>query len=133
MTSKCPVKVNQAAFLIEGSQTEFLVADYGSDCFVQISQVGKVGKLIKAVRDKPDHLDGFSTYTITNLLGADDEKIDVLARQIVEELNSKPPYKSLLLGYSCKKLPPFSTILSVLKDLGLKLNNVNAIPPPIAM
>ena len=38
-------------------------------------QVGKVGKLIKAVRDKPDHLDGFSTYTITSLLGADDEKV----------------------------------------------------------
>jgi len=133
MTSQCPVKVRQAAFSIEGSRTEFLVADYKSDCFVQITQVGKVGKLIKAVRDKPDHLDGYSTYTITSLLGADDEKIDVLARQIVEELNSKPPYKSLLLGYSCKKLPPFSTILSVLRDLGLKSNTGNAIPPPISM
>ena len=40
-----------------------------------IVQVGKVGKIVKAVRDKPDHLDGFSTYTITNLLGADDEKV----------------------------------------------------------
>ena len=39
MTSKCPVKVKQAAFVIEGSNTEFLVADYGTDCFVQISQV----------------------------------------------------------------------------------------------
>ena len=39
MTSQCPVKVKQAAFLIKGSQTEFLVADYGSDCFVQITQV----------------------------------------------------------------------------------------------
>ena len=36
---KCSVKVNQGAFLIEGVSTEFLVADYGSDCFVQISQV----------------------------------------------------------------------------------------------
>lgn len=133
MTSQCPIKVKQAAFLVDECRTEFLIADYGSDCFVQITQVGKVGKLIKAVRDKPDHLDGFSTYTITSLLGADDEKIDVLARQIVEELNSTPPYKSLLLGYSCKKLPPFSTILSVLKDLGLKSNKGNAAPLPISM
>ena len=39
MTSQCPVKVRQAAFLIEGSRTEFLIADYKSDCFVQITQV----------------------------------------------------------------------------------------------
>ena len=37
-----------------------------------------MGKLIKAVRDKPDSLDGFSTYTITNLLGADDEKVFIM-------------------------------------------------------
>ncbi|KAL5246613.1 hypothetical protein ACHWQZ_G018730 [Mnemiopsis leidyi] len=95
-------------------------------------KVGKVGKLIKAVRDKPDHLEGFSTYTITNLLGASDEKIDVLARQIVAELNKSPPYKSLLLGFSCKKIPPFTLILNILKNLGLKSVVHNAVPLPIA-
>ena len=39
MTGQCPVKVKQAAYKIGNQNTEFLIADYGSICFVQITQV----------------------------------------------------------------------------------------------
>jgi len=119
MTGQCPVKVKQAAYKIGNQNTEFLIADYGSICFVQITQIGKVGKLTFAARDKPDNLEGNSTFTINSLIGIENEKVDVLARQIVAELNKSPPYKTLLLGYSCIADPPFRKIISILKDLGL--------------
>lgn len=117
--TKCPVKVRQAGFVLEEKETEFLTADYGSHFFVQITQVGKVGRLILASRDKPNEVEGHSTFSITNLLGLEDERVDLLARQIVEKLNISPPYKPLLLSYSCKTHPPLQTLVKILSDLGI--------------
>jgi len=117
--NKCPVKVKQAGFVLEEKETEFLTADYGSHLLVQITQVGKVGRLVLASRDKPAEVEGHSTFSITYLLGSEDEKVDLLARQIVERLNLSPPYKPLLLSYSCSTHPPLQTLIKVLADLGV--------------
>lgn len=119
MSMKCPILVKKKGFVIDNTPTEFVVVDYKTHLLIQITQVGRVGKLVRALRDKPDQLDGNSTFTISNFLGSNDDKLDVLALQLVTALNLHPPYKSLLLAYSCKTSPSISTLLNILRDIGI--------------
>lgn len=121
MSTSCPVKFRTTTRTLNSIPTEFILADYGSHLLFQITQVGKVGWLVKATRDKPEILDGKSTFSIVNLLGPDEERVDLLARIVVEKVNLKPPYKSLLLGYSCNKHHPTpKEVCEVLGELGIK-------------
>lgn len=117
MHNKCPIKSVQSSYKFEDKTTDFVLVDYGSHIFFQVTQVGKVGRLVQATRDKPHHLEGRSTFSISNLLGTEDEQVDLVARQLVEKLNKVPPYKHLLLSYCCLDQLPIKAIHSIFDKL----------------
>lgn len=78
----------------------YLIVVFANQVFVIITQVNKVGSVLKAWSEP--RIDGGSRYLIENMLGRrDDPLLNLYARQLVERFNQVSP-KPLLLAISLK-------------------------------
>eukprot|EP00160_Parvularia_atlantis_P000239 Unigene10194_Nuclearia_a/m.31131 Unigene10194_Nuclearia_a/g.31131 ORF Unigene10194_Nuclearia_a/g.31131 Unigene10194_Nuclearia_a/m.31131 type:complete len:143 (-) Unigene10194_Nuclearia_a:52-480(-) len=101
-TSPFPITTRQHVTVVRGVRTELLAQAYADHILLIVSQLGKVGSLIRASRNVDEHGRGTGTYSIHCLLGRrDDETLMVYAREIVERVASaqgEGNVRPLLLG-----------------------------------
>lgn len=104
-----PVTVLHAA-LVGGSHTDLVVTRYTNRLFLAVTQVGKLGTICEARRDKLQEGSGLEfpgagrvIYSVTVLLGQDKEEVSLLARILAEKLELTQP---LVLCVGIKNLSP---------------------------
>lgn len=123
---KCFPAVNQAQVVNEaGVVSEIVCSSYDDYHFVNISQIGKMGTVIRVWSNKLEGV-GEASYDMTTLLGKrDDPLLDVYARQIIEKVavHSNRP---LILGIALK---PEGRDAKTFQDILNKLFEINTWTP----
>jgi proteasome assembly chaperone 3 len=85
----------------DGLVTDIVCTTYDDYHFVNITQLQKMGTVIRAWSNKLEGL-GDTSYEMSTLLGKrDDPLLDVYARQIIEKVSARSN-KPLLLGVALK-------------------------------
>jgi len=93
-TSKAPV-TTLVATKVDGVHTDLVVTDYSDRLFIVVSQLGKLGTICEARREKAqtqqgggigDEGAGRPVYTVSTLLGKESEEVELVARLLAEKL-----------------------------------------------
>jgi len=97
-TSKAPV-TSLTATKVGGVHTDLVVTDYSDRLFIVVSQLGKLGTICEARREKAqsqqggigDEGAGRPVYTVSTLLGKESEEVELVARLLAEKLALRKP------------------------------------------
>lgn len=92
-TSKAPV-TSLTATKVAGVHTDLVVTDYSDRLFIVVSQLGKLGTICEARREKAQSQQGGigeegagrPVYTVSTLLGKESEEVELVARLLAEKL-----------------------------------------------
>jgi len=79
---------------VGGVNTDLVITDYSDRLFVVVSQLGKLGTICEARREKAqsqqggagDEGAGRPVYTVSTLLGKESEEVELVARLLAEKL-----------------------------------------------
>ena len=118
---KCFPAVNQAQVVNEaGVVSEIVCSSYDDYHFVNISQMDKMGTIVRARATKLEGL-GEMRYEMTTMLGKrDDPLLDVYARQIIEKIavhSRKPLILGIALIQEGRDAKTFQDILNKLFEV----------------
>lgn len=93
--SKAPV-TSLTTSKVGGVTTDLVVTDYSDRLFIVVSQLGKLGTICEARREKAqsqqggvasgDEGAGRPVYTVSTLLGKESEEVELVARLLAEKL-----------------------------------------------
>lgn len=91
--------------LVDGTPTDLVVTRYTDRLFVCVTQLGKVGSLVEARRERVEAggPGGREVYTVTVLLGQEREEVVLVARILAQRLQLATP---LLLSVGARELTP---------------------------
>eukprot|EP01088_Endostelium_zonatum_P009091 TRINITY_DN22289_c0_g1_i1.p1 TRINITY_DN22289_c0_g1~~TRINITY_DN22289_c0_g1_i1.p1 ORF type:complete len:201 (-),score=56.96 TRINITY_DN22289_c0_g1_i1:28-630(-) len=119
-----PIKGWHFAKKVDGVATEFVVTFYSDQIFILITQLKKVGTIIKVTQDDTageyDELSGEPNISLRVLLGKrDSPEIEILARQLGQLWSPKP----ILLCTGIKNLEKtgIKRIVDIIKEERAKL------------
>lgn len=105
-----PPNTRLHAALVEGVHTDLVVTRYTDRLFLAVTQVGKLGTICEARRDRVEEGTGLGgtrqgrvIYSVALLLGQDKEEVSLLARILAEKLELNQP---LVLCVGIKVLTP---------------------------
>jgi len=91
--SKAPV-TSLTATTVGGVHTDLVVTNYSDRLFIVVSQLGKLGTICEARREKAqsqqggvgDEGAGRPVYSVATLLGKESEEVELVARLLAEKL-----------------------------------------------
>jgi len=91
--SKAPV-TSLTATIVGGVHTDLVVTNYSDRLFIVVSQLGKLGTICEARREKAqsqqggvgDEGAGRPVYSVATLLGKESEEVELVARLLAEKL-----------------------------------------------
>lgn len=92
--SKAPV-TSLTTSKVGGVTTDLVVTDYSDRLFIVVSQLGKLGTICEARREKAQSQQGGASgdegagrpvYTVSTLLGKESEEVELVARLLAEKL-----------------------------------------------
>jgi hypothetical protein len=92
--SKAPVTTLNTT-KVNGVNTDLVITDYSDRLFIVVSQLGKLGTICEARREKAqsqqggvvgDEGAGRPVYTVSTLLGKEIEEVELVARLLAEKL-----------------------------------------------
>jgi len=91
--SKAPVTTLNTT-KVGGVNTDLVITDYSDRLFIVVSQLGKLGTICEARREKAqsqqggigDEGAGRPVYTVLTLLGKESEEVELVARLLAEKL-----------------------------------------------
>lgn len=91
--SKAPVTTLNTT-KVGGVNTDLVITDYSDRLFIVVSQLGKLGTICEARREKAqsqqggigDEGAGRPVYTVSTLLGKESEEVELVARLLAEKL-----------------------------------------------
>jgi len=92
--SKAPV-TSLTTSKVGGVTTDLVVTDYSDRLFIVVSQLGKLGTICEARREKAQSQQGATSgdegagrpvYTVSTLLGKESEEVELVARLLAEKL-----------------------------------------------
>jgi hypothetical protein len=104
-STQYPFRLKQFAAIIDNVHTEFVITDYGDQIFFIITQLNKLGTILRGKKDSiiGNSADECSLYSVQTLLGKrDDSLLELFARQLTEMVNANSPQKSVVLAISLK-------------------------------
>ena len=118
---KCFPAVNQGQVVNEaGVVSEIVCSSYDDYHFVNISQIDKMGTVIRVWSNKLEGM-GEASYEMTTLLGKrDDPLLDVYGRQIIEKVvvhSNKPLILGIALKDEGRDAKTFQDILNKLFEI----------------
>jgi hypothetical protein len=91
--------------LVQGLQTDLVITNFTNKTLLVLTQLRKLGTVLEisrdSVRNAAEGSSGRTVYTITTLLGSEDEEILLFARILAERLNLAKP---VLLTLAVKQL-----------------------------
>jgi len=113
-----PVVTKQFASLVQGEHTEFVLSSFSDHVFILVTQINKIGTMIKARKDLD--IEGSSSYTIHTMLGKRDPNVEVYARRLIEITSSQGCPKPIIVSISLKKdnndPQTFKQVISVIAE-----------------
>jgi len=110
----------QFAYEIEGVHTDFIITSFDSMVFIIVTQLEKIGSLVKAFKDSELAASGEHSYSMHTLLGSRNDKyVELLARQLIESI-SKSGERQLILATGFKPKSVSMAFLKAVLDLIVK-------------
>jgi len=93
--------------LVGGAHTDLVVTRYTDRLFLCVTQLGKLGSLVEARRERVEEAGpgGRLVYTVTVLLGQEREEVVLLARILAQRLQLATP---LVLSVGVRDLTPMA-------------------------
>lgn len=96
-----PVPAKQFSAVIQGNQTDFVLCSYDDYIFVLATQLGKMGTLLLARKEKGHGAQ--MTFSVNVLMGKHDESmLQACARQLIENISHTSSSRPLLLSVGLK-------------------------------